>query len=138
VHVSTGYPHFETLLANNPLRTPWLTTRRRTCPICKGDVVRSLARGSPSGPSYDAYRDESDDEVQVPMGQPIDDHPTPAVPIVRESIIFGHPDLERGVSSPTLSRSRRSQRTGSWRSMLSLSLGSASPSPAPTQQDRSR
>ncbi len=40
-------------------RTPWLTTRRRTCPICKSDVVRSLARGSGSGPQYEPFHEDS-------------------------------------------------------------------------------
>ncbi|KAI0172395.1 hypothetical protein GGR52DRAFT_590896 [Hypoxylon sp. FL1284] len=72
--------------------TPWLITRRRTCPICKGDVVRSLARGMPSSPRYEPYQDDSDDDELVAQAS---SSSSPDDPIARGD----DSDIEQGVPS---------------------------------------
>jgi len=116
--------------------TPWLTTRRRTCPICKGDVVRSLARGSPS--SHRFSPGGSDDDVQVQAAEIVNSSPTAALPITRSAEEYVEDDVERGIPSLTATRPRQNNRQGSWRSILSSSLGSTSRAGRPPHEDRNR
>ncbi|TPX14863.1 uncharacterized protein E0L32_004972 [Thyridium curvatum] len=95
--------------------TPWLTTRRRTCPICKGDVVRSLARGGASSPRYEPYQDDSDDEISR--------MPSRAAHLADVSADI---DIEQGILSPSPQRIRRPPRP---EGLFNILPGGIGPSP---------
>lgn len=120
--------------------TPWLVNRRRTCPICKGDVVRSVARGShDDGPADEGM---SGEDLQSRVAETVNEEPSSAIPIpVRGEDEAEDEDVERGqgIDEPLLGRQQADQHS-SWRNILATSLSRLSGETVwrQTPSDRSR
>lgn len=98
--------------------TPWLVTRRRTCPICKGDVVRSLSQSYhdhlrlPSSTRTSQPLDDGD-ALQTQLVEALDDSPSASlsVPISMSAPVdlsSLDDDLEMGTTGDETRQSRRS------------------------------
>ncbi|KAI9870918.1 MAG: hypothetical protein M1830_003632 [Pleopsidium flavum] len=120
--------------------TPWLTTRRRTCPICKGDVVRSMTEGTPSTAPQPPYRDDPGEDIQALVAGSTNESPSSAIPIPHNPA-EDDADLERGDDmAATLVNDGPSTSRGGWRGLTSMSLSAFSGEAAwrQAQADRSR
>ncbi|CEJ55966.1 Putative RING-9 protein [Penicillium brasilianum] len=96
--------------------TPWLTTRRRTCPICKGDVVRSMPPSHPGDNHNDNESSAEDaDHRSDPTAAPV------LIAGVDEDDIS---DDEQNVG--LLSGHSSSAPQSSWQNLASLSFSALS------------
>lgn len=118
--------------------TPWLVRRRRTCPICKGDVVRSMAHGFSNDRRQEG--ENRSDDVQARAAETVNESPSAAIPIPRLAD-EDEEDIEQGTdSSVPLNGSSNIARSG-WRSLASLSISALSGDTAVWRQspaDRNR
>ena len=125
--------------------TPWLVTRRRTCPICKGDVVRNMARSNSMRWEDDGLDGEqTSDDVQNRVAQIANEEPSSAITIPTSSPPPVLSDEERGDMDNDIERgqdnneplfggtgpdtdgrqqNRHPERQSSWRNIINASVG---------------
>ena len=78
--------------------TPWLTTKRRTCPICKGDVVRSLGELDGTLPARSPRHSSQEGDVQNQAAGIVNESPSAMRPIsVHSDDVHEDLDIERDV-----------------------------------------
>lgn len=114
--------------------TPWLVNRRRTCPICKGDVVRSLARSGSGESVVDEDNtvpgEETSDDIQERAATTIPDNASAAaipIPDRPDGPNIMDEDIERGEEVP-LEQEQDAQRpiASRWRGIINASLSNLS------------
>ncbi|KAJ5434469.1 Zinc finger RING-type [Penicillium cf. griseofulvum] len=99
--------------------TPWLTTRRRTCPICKGDVVRSL--GHSQSNDSQGQREHSNDDFH--SAQSISRGSASSAPVQIEGVNEDPSDTEQNAG---LLDHANSAPQSSWRNLATLSFSALS------------
>ncbi|KAL1967624.1 hypothetical protein VTN77DRAFT_3139 [Rasamsonia byssochlamydoides] len=101
--------------------TPWLTTRRRTCPICKGDVVRSMSQRDSGAVDSRAQNEQNADDTQPRAFDSHNDSASGALPPDDSSLEHGE-----GPDAPLLAGNTSSAPQSSWRNFASLSFSALS------------